>query len=126
MTAHPGSDKLRQQIAQLTSQYRVFQCVDCAQAIKAFLQSKGIHGKQIKLDLGVTDLPWAVIYDLKRQQQISTNGCHEGIALRLDDQDIVFDNIDHQGIPRREWLENLTSPTLELGRGNFRVEETEF
>ncbi len=104
----------------------MFQCVDCAQAIKAFLQSKGIHGKHIKLDLGVTDLPWAVIHDLKRQQQISTNGYHEGIALLLDDQEIVFDNIDHQGVPHQAWLENLTSPTLELGRGTFRVEEIEF
>ncbi|MGA9381939.1 MAG: papain fold toxin domain-containing protein [Phormidium sp.] len=119
-------DEIRQQIAKIAGQYGVFQCVECSKAIKEFLILRNIQGKQIKLDLGRQDLPWAVIYDLRRQQQIATNGYHEGISITIDGQEIVFDNIDLNGVTRQEWLANLTSPTLELGLGNFNIIEQEF
>ncbi|MFB2935324.1 papain fold toxin domain-containing protein [Aerosakkonemataceae cyanobacterium BLCC-F154] len=119
-------DEIRQQIAKIAGQYGVFQCVECSKAIKEFLILINIQGKQIKLDLGRQDLPWAVIYDLRRQQQIATNGYHEGISITIDGQEIVFDNIDPNGVTRQEWLANLTSPTLELGLGNFNIIEQEF
>lgn len=67
-----------------------------------------------------------MIYDLRREQQISTNGYHEGISIIFNEQEIIFDNIDHGGITRQEWLKNLTSPSLELGMGSFKIIEEEF
>jgi hypothetical protein len=67
-----------------------------------------------------------VIYDLRRGQQIATNGYHEGIAITIDGEEIIFDNIDYQGVSRQEWLDNLTSPTVELGIGGFQITEEEF
>ena len=119
-------DEIRREIAQIASSYGVFQCVQCSQAIKEFLIVRKIQGKQIKLDLGRQDLPWSVIYDLRRQQQIATNGYHIGISVTIDGLEIVFDNIDCSGVARQEWLQNLTSPTLELGIGNFNIIEEEF
>ncbi len=119
-------DDIRQQIAKIASRYGVFQCIDCSQAIKEFLIARNLNGKKIKLDLGRQDLPWAVIYDLRRQQQISTTGYHEGISITIDREEIIFDNIDHSGVNRQEWLQNLTSPTLELGMGIFQIIEEEF
>jgi len=119
-------DDIRQQIAKIASRYGVFQCIDCSQALKEFLIVRNLNGKKIKLDLGRQDLPWAVIYDLRRQQQIATNGYHEGISITIDREEIIFDNIDHSGVNRREWLQNLTSPTLELGMGSFQIIEEEF
>jgi hypothetical protein len=119
-------DDIRQQIAKIASRYGVFQCIDCSQAIKEFLIARNLNGKKIKLDLGRQDLPWAVIYDLRRQQQISTTGYHEGISITIDREEIIFDNIDHSGVNRQEWLQNLTSPTLELGMGSFQIIEEEF
>lgn len=119
-------DEIRQEIAAIASLYGVFQCVECALAIKEFLISINLKGKQVKLDLGRRDLPWSVIYDLKREQQIATNGCHEGISITIDGEEIIFDNIDVSGVPRQEWLQNLTSPTLELGMGSFTIIEEEF
>ncbi len=119
-------DDICQEIAKIASLYGVFQCIECSQAIKEFLIVRNLHGKQIKLDLGRQDLPWAVIYDLQRQQQIATNGYHEGISITIEGEEIVFDNIDHSGVTRQEWLQNLTSPTLELGMGSFKIIEEEF
>jgi hypothetical protein len=119
-------DDIRQQIAKIASRYGVFQCIDCSQAIKEFLIARNLNGKKIKLDLGRQDLPWAVIYDLRRQQQIATNGYHEGISITINREEIIFDNIDHSGVNRQEWLQNLTSPTLELGMGSFQIIEEEF
>ena len=118
-------DEIREDIAKIASRYGVFQCVECSQAIKEFLTVRNLHGKQIKLDLERQDLPWSVIYDL-RQQQIATNGYHQGISITIDEQEIVFDNIDCSGVTRQEWLQNLTSPTLELGMGSFKIIEEEF
>jgi hypothetical protein len=127
LSLEPSSfDDIRQEIAKIASRYGVFQCIECSQAIKEFLIARNLHGKQIKLDLGRQDLPWAVIYDLRRQQQIATNGCHEGISITIDREEIIFDNIDHNGVIRQEWLQNLTSPTLELGMGSFQIIEEEF
>lgn len=127
MTLEPSNlDEIRQEIAEIASLYGVFQCVECSQAIKEFLIARNVRGKHINIDLGRSDLPWSVIYDLRREQQISTNGYHEGISITIDGQEIVFDNIDGSGVTRQEWLQNLTSPTLELGLGSFTIVEEEF
>ena len=121
-----GLDNIREEITEIDSCYGVFQCIECSQTIRSFLISKNLHGKRIKLSLERQDLPWAVIYDLRREQQVSTNGYHEGISIILNEQEIIFDNIDHGGVSRQEWLQNLTSPTLELSMGNFEIVEEEF
>ncbi|MEG4424550.1 MULTISPECIES: papain fold toxin domain-containing protein [unclassified Microcoleus] len=127
LSLDPSSlDEIREDIAKIASRYGVFQCVECSQAIKEFLTIRNLNGKQIKLDLERQDLPWSVIYDLRRQQQIATNGYHQGISITIDEQEIVFDNIDCSGVNRQEWLQNLTSPTLELGMGSFKIIEEEF
>jgi len=101
LSLNPSSlDEIRQNIAKIASQYGIFQCIECSQAIKQFLMIKKVQGKQIKLDLGRQDLPWSVIYDLRRQQQIATNGYHVGISITIDGQEIVFDNIDCSGVTR--------------------------
>ena len=100
--------------------------MECALAIKEFLTAKAIPGKRIRVDLEFQDLPWSVIYDWRREQQIATNGHHEGIAITIDGQEIVFDNIEHNGVLREEWLQNFTSPTVELGRGSFHLTEENF
>jgi exopolysaccharide biosynthesis predicted pyruvyltransferase EpsI len=118
--------KIIDEIQQIASSYEIFQCVECAAEIQNFLIDRGISGQRIKLDLGFRDLPWSVIYDLKRSQQIATNGLHEGILVYVNDEEIVFDNIEHTGINKVDWLRNLTSPTIELGRGKFKITEELF
>ena len=119
-------EQILKEVQQIASGYTVFQCVACANEIQNFLTSQGIAGKRITLDSGFRDLPWSIIYDLKRQEQIATNGCHEGIIISLGNKEIVFDNIEHAGVDKTEWLLNLSSPTIELGRGEFKITEEAF
>jgi hypothetical protein len=45
--------------------------------------------------------------------------------LSIEEQQIVFDNIHVEGIPKTTWLDNLYSPLFEIGR-TFQVTETSF
>ncbi len=120
------SIEIIKEVTKIAHSYKVFQCVECSSAIKKYLIRMNIAGKQIKLDLERQDLPWSVIYDLRRSQQISTNGYHEGICLIIEGQEVIFDNIDHDGVLKENWLQNLTSPTMELGLGKFKIREENF
>ncbi|MEH2307907.1 papain fold toxin domain-containing protein [Nostoc sp.] len=53
------------------------------------------------------------------------NGLHEAIAVDVDGQELIFDNIHPEGISRVNWINNLYCPALDLG-GNFQITETDF
>lgn len=55
----------------------------------------------------------------------STNGRHEAIAVQINGEELIFDNIHNQGIPRQEWLGKFYCLAIELG-GQFEIEEIEF
>ena len=119
------STEIRQQIITIASRFKMFECVECAQTVKRFLIEREISGKQIKLYTGSTEGYYGNIYHDGIQAVISTNGRHEGILIELDRQEIVFDNIDNQGVPTELCLENLYSPILDIGE-EFQVIEIDF
>ncbi|MBE9096011.1 papain fold toxin domain-containing protein [Tychonema sp. LEGE 07203] len=73
--------------------YENFKCVECASNIKDYLTSQGIHRKRIKLYTGEA-IGWnGNIYDRSLPgEAISVNGCHEGIAIIINNIEIIFDN----------------------------------
>ncbi|QLE58970.1 papain fold toxin domain-containing protein [Nostoc sp. TCL26-01] len=109
-------DAIYQQIIQIANNYGIFDCIPCARAIKEFLESQGVRGKYIKLDTGSQDPIYGRIYDDSIGELIATTGHHEGIIIQIDDIEIVFDNIHYQGITRLDWMENLYSPIMEIGK----------
>ncbi|MEA5593713.1 papain fold toxin domain-containing protein [Rivularia sp. UHCC 0363] len=120
-----NSTEIRQQITIIASRFKMFECVECAQTVKKFLIESKIVGKQIKLYTGSTEGYYGNIYHDGIQAVISTNGRHEGILIELDIQEIVFDNIDNQGVTKEVWLQNLYSPILDIGE-EFQVTEIDF
>lgn len=62
---------------------------------------------------------------LQLQCNISVNGYHEAIALQLDQEELVFDNLHPAGIPRIQWLKNFYSPMQDLGQ-DFKITESTF
>lgn len=118
-------NEIRQQITTIASQFKMFECVECAQTIRRFLIESRISGKQIKLYTGSTEGYYGNIFHDSIQTVISTNGRHEGILIELDRQEIVFDNIDSQGVPKEIWLQNLYSPILDIGE-EFQITEIDF
>ncbi|MBD2507293.1 hypothetical protein H6G91_08425 [Nostoc muscorum FACHB-395] len=116
---------LQSKLSAIASQFQVFQCVSCAIALRQFLINQNISGKQISLFTGSTEDPFCNIYHERLQQNISINGLHEAIAVDVDGQELIFDNIHPEGISRVDWINNLYCHALDLG-GNFQITETDF
>lgn len=119
------NDETYQQIASIARSFGVFDCIPCARGIQQFVIEREIPGKQIKLDTGSQDPVFGRIYDDSIGELIATTGHHEGIALEVDGEEFVFDNLHPEGIPRSAWMQNLYSPILEVGR-KFEVTEVGF
>lgn len=118
--------ELRQQIEDIASQFRIFECVECAEAIKQFLVERSITGKHIKLFTGSTEDPFCNIYHEGLKENISVNGKHEAILVIINNGEIIFDNIHPEGVfLRREWLNNLYFHGKMIGE-DFQVTEIDF
>ncbi|MDY7005158.1 MAG: papain fold toxin domain-containing protein [Cyanobacteriota bacterium] len=96
-----------QQIQLIAKQYDIGTCLQCAAAIKSYLKSQKIQGRHIRVE---TFSPYAlqgIIYDDGTNQQIATNGFHEGIAINIEGIEKVFDNIYNEGKPIDKWFQDL-------------------
>ena len=125
MTDQIPNRSLRQEITTIALNFPIFACFDCAETIRDFLIAQSISGRQILLSTGTTQKPFCNIYCDRLQQNISINGQHTAIALTINQQELIFDNIHTQGISKIEWVESFYSPIQDLGQ-NFQITETEF
>ncbi|MEK0182760.1 MAG: hypothetical protein EAZ98_02635 [Oscillatoriales cyanobacterium] len=119
------SDELRQQISELANKFKLFECNACALSIQEFLIERGISGKKVKIYTGSAKGKYGNIYHDDLGQNIATNGRHEGIAVKIDGEELIFDNIHNEGIPKQEWLGKFYCLALDLG-GQFEIAEIEF
>lgn len=95
---------LNQKLTEVSSKYKIFECVQCAKALtrwqKRYGKKYGVkHAKQIRIETGCTD-----IYDIKSRityndQLIAETGFH--IAIEVDG--IIYDNLNPKGIPKTKW-----------------------
>ncbi|MDX2231981.1 MAG: papain fold toxin domain-containing protein [Leptolyngbyaceae cyanobacterium bins.349] len=107
--------ELRQQIEDIANQFNIFECVECAEAIKRFLIGRNINGKHIELSTGSTEDPFCNIYHDEFRQNISVNGKHEAIAVTINNGEFIFDNLHPEGVfLRREWQKNFYFPGLDM------------
>ncbi|NER25150.1 MAG: hypothetical protein F6J86_03410 [Symploca sp. SIO1B1] len=116
---------LREKLSAIARQFKVFECVLCAEALRQFLSSQSRSGWQISLFTGSTEDPFCNIYHENLQRNISVNGRHEAIAIMIEGQEVVFDNLHPEGLPRASWIENFYCPIQDLG-GNFEITESKF
>ncbi|WP_199328362.1 papain fold toxin domain-containing protein [Anabaena azotica] len=115
------------QIQTIASSYENFQCVECSQAIQAYLISENIPGKLIKLYTGASTGANSFIYDETfPEAAISTNGRHQGVAIIINGIETVFDNHHPAGISRNEWMANLLFQGLVHFGQQFEITEIEF
>jgi len=121
-----NSDRILK-IRAIASLYENFKCVECAQAIQNYLISQGIQGKRIKLYTGAATGANCYIYDDSIPgEAISVNGRHEGIAIFINNVEIVFDNHHPHGIPKKEWMNNLVFQGKIHYDQQFQVQEENF
>ncbi|WP_081402949.1 papain fold toxin domain-containing protein [Scytonema hofmannii] len=57
---------------------------------------------------------------------ISTNGHHEGIAIRINEEERVFDNHHADGVPTEQWKNNLVFDRKVRFGANFKEERYQF
>jgi hypothetical protein len=119
------NEPLYQQIVKIASSFGVFDCIPCSRAIKQLLVERGITRKQIELNTGSQDPIYGRIYDDSIGELIATTGHHKGIAVDIDGEEIVFDNLHPEGLSKTIWKQNLYSPIIELGR-KFQITEIDF
>jgi hypothetical protein len=118
-------DELRQQISEIASKFKLFECKTCALSIQDFLIHRGISGKKVKIYTGSAKGKYGNIYHDDLGQNIATNGRHEAIAVQINGEELIFDNIHNQGISKQEWLGKFYCLAIELG-GQFEIAEIEF
>jgi len=87
--------------------YDIGTCVQCATAIKAYLKSQQLTGKHIRVDTLSPHGLMGIIYDDGTNQQLATNGYHEGIVIEIEGIEKVFDNLYPEGKPLEQWLQDL-------------------
>lgn len=87
--------------------YDIGTCVQCATAIKAYLKKQQLQGKHIRVETLSPHGLMGIIYDDGTNQQVATNGYHEGIVIEIEDIEKVFDNLYPEGKPLDQWLEDL-------------------
>ncbi|MBD2770596.1 hypothetical protein ICL16_00260 [Iningainema sp. BLCCT55] len=97
-----------QQVRAIASKYKNFECVECTIAIKDYLISQKLNGKQIKLYTGSGIGRDSYIYDDSvPSDAISINGRHQAISIYNNEVEIIFDNHHPDGIPKTQWMANL-------------------
>ncbi|MEH2312819.1 MAG: papain fold toxin domain-containing protein [Nostoc sp.] len=116
-----------QDIRDIVDPYKNKECVPCAAEIEAYLREKGIHGERIKLDAVKIVDEDSNIYDDSHPPKaeedgyiISTNGHHEGIAIKINGEEKVFDNLHPDAVTRQQWMNDLTYHSKVFGQSDFR------
>lgn len=120
-----SDDELRKQISEIASNFKLFECKACAVRLQEFLIQRGISGKNVKIYTGSAKGKYGNIYHDDLGQNIATNGRHEGIAVTIDGEELIFDNIHNEGITKQEWLAKFYCLALDLG-GQFEIVEIKF
>lgn len=113
-----------QDIRDIVNNHPNGKCVECAAEIEAYLREKGIRGERIILDTIKQKEYDNYIYDDSHPPKaaeegyiISDNGHHEGIAIKINGEEKVFDNHRPDGLERQQWMNNLVYPG-KLNRGD--------
>lgn len=89
-------DEVSAEIARIIPSYTVFQCIECAEAIKAWLKANEINGIHLQIS-AVGRLKFIVSRRWQDgQESIAQTGIHQGIET--DSQ--VFDNLSLDGLAR--------------------------
>ena len=117
--------EIYEKIIAIARSFKIFQCKECRIAIQAFLIRQGKSGKVIKLYTGNEKGKYGNIYHDGLKKNISTNGNHQGIAVIINNTELIFDNLHPQGINRQEWINNFYCVAIDLGSG-FQITEIEF
>ncbi len=98
-------EEIYQKVGQITRQFNILECIDCAKAIRIWLRQQGISGKVLKLKTryGEDYILSARLEKLGINESITINGQHVGVEVCGQ----VFDNLSEKGQPRDSWIQDF-------------------
>ncbi|MGB3694158.1 MAG: papain fold toxin domain-containing protein, partial [Spirulinaceae cyanobacterium] len=94
-------------VSRVATRFKIGECDSCALAVKTELVRKGINGRHIRIETVSKSGFSGNIYSKKADDLISFNGYHEAIVVEINGVETVFDNISPEGIPKKQWLDDL-------------------
>ena len=103
-----------QEVARIGGKYTVFQCFECADAIKAWLKRNRIQGVHLQLS-AIGRTKFIVSQRWKGgSESIAQTGVHQGIEVYGS----VFDNLSSDGFDRDDWVADF-----DCASGEFEIVE---
>uniref|UniRef100_B8HQL1 Tox-PL-2 domain-containing protein n=1 Tax=Cyanothece sp. (strain PCC 7425 / ATCC 29141) TaxID=395961 RepID=B8HQL1_CYAP4 len=107
-------EEVWQAIGELTVNYPVLQCYECAMAVMTYLRKKGIEGKILRLRTKHREL-FITSNRYSPSESITDNGIHYGVEVFGK----VFDNLSAKGLSREDWIRDFECRSGQ----DFNVEE---
>ena len=105
-----------QEIARISLGYTVFECIECAEAIKSWLKENNINGIHLQIS-AVGRIKFIVSHRWQNSEEsIAQTGIHQGIEAYGK----VFDNLSADGLDRDSWIADF-----DCVGGEFEVIELE-
>ncbi|MEM1242151.1 MAG: papain fold toxin domain-containing protein [Cyanobacteria bacterium P01_H01_bin.26] len=109
-------DEVFQAISTISARYTVFECVECAAAIKQWLKDNSISGIHLQI-VAVGRIKFIVSRRWNNGgNSIAQTGIHQGIETYGK----VFDNLGADGLDRDQWVADF-----DCASGEFEVIELE-
>ncbi len=98
-----SDDEIYREISKIVSNFDIFDCYQCAQAVIQWLSDNNLQGKPLRLKIFYSDEDYIISKRLGSDQTITMNGKHYGIEVK----GIVFDNLSPDGMTREAWLNDF-------------------
>lgn len=111
-----SDEEIYKEVAAIIGKFRIFQCIECVNAVKKWLKRNKVSGTILKITpLGRGSFIVSERWD-GSNQSITQNRVHYGVEVRGK----VFDNLSTVGLARMNWVRDFSCPS-----GDFNIEEVE-
>ena len=93
-------DPIKKLVEKISGRYKntKYKCQEFAKSLQNLMEENGLSGEKVTIENTIRDYLYSTKYG-----NISTNKIHEGIKVN----DIIYDNMNPNGMNYNEWLEDL-------------------
>ncbi len=96
------NDCISDELTKIANKYDDFKCVECADEMKGFLNTKGVEYQQIEIQFGASK-NGGYVFSNSLSRTISSNGYHTGIMYKGK----VYDNLFKSGMEASKWIDDF-------------------
>jgi len=119
MAKNLSEAEIYQAVLAIAKEFTVFECKQCADAIRRWLRQNGITGVYLKLEPAMPGRFQFMVSQRWKdgREAVSQNGVHYGIEVK----EFVFDNLSTtEGLSRDNWIEDF-----DCAMGDLKLSELE-